>query len=222
MKDIGQAARWIDRVGFALLMPHAGVAMPTLWEAIRGRAGGHPFKDWGPEGDLLWEWKDELPKRRLAFYGSVWMGKPGFISPAMLPAVMKLWSCPPGLDGFRTAYREGSLSFDASRLGEALFARGAMNTYRLRHLTGVKPSTFKRSLVELQRKLIIAKCGTDDRDTTWPASVVDLSARIFPKAHFELRRISFLEAREETMATLKEHAPKLAERQLFRLLRLSR
>jgi len=220
VKDIRQAARWIDRVGFCLLMPHAGLPMPTLWEAIRGKPGGHPFKEWGPAGDKMWEWKDELPKRRLAFYGSVWLGKPGFIARALLPAIMKLWGCPPGSDGFRRAYREGGLSFDASRLGEALLARGAMNTYRLRHLTGIKPATFTRSLVELQKKLIIAKCGTDSRDTTWPASVVDLSARIFPKAHAELGSISFLEAREEALATLSEHSPKLTDRQVARLLRI--
>ena len=220
MVSLKQAARFIDRVGFALLMPHRGLPMPTLWEAIRGRAGGHPFRDWTEEADRMWEWKDELPAKRLAYYGAIWTAKPGFVSLKMLPLLMKLWGCPPGPDGFRTAYREGRLSFDANRICEALLVGVPMNTYRLRHKTGLSPGTFKRAFTELQKKLIVAKCGTDSSDTTWPAEVVTLSARLFPSAHAEARSVSFMEAREEALAVMSKSAPKLTGRQVSRLLRI--
>jgi len=219
-KTVEAAARFIDRVGFALLMPHQGLPIPTLWEAIRGRPGGHPFRPWTEDSDRVWDFKDELPRRRLAFYGSLWRNHPGFASLALLPCLMKLWGCPPGEDGFRLAYREGRLSFDANRIGEALLRSRAINTYRLRLKSGLSPNTFKRAFVELQRKLIVAKCGTDETDTTWAAEVVDLSARVFPKAHAEVRAYSFLEARGEARATFAKAAPRLGERAVARLLRV--
>jgi len=219
-KTVEAAARFIDRVGFALLMPHQGLPIPTLWEAIRGRPGGHPFRPWTEDSDRVWDFKDELPRRRLAFYGSLWRNHPGFASLALLPCLMKLWGCPPGEDGFRLAYREGRLSFDANRIGEALLRSRAINTYRLRLKSGLSPNTFKRAFVELQRKLIVAKCGTDETDTTWAAEVVDLSARVFPKAHAEVRAYSFLEARGEALATFAKAAPRLGERAVARLLRV--
>lgn len=219
METPQQAAKWIDRVGFALLMPHAGLPMPTLWEAIRGKPGGHPFRTWTKDAEKMWAWKDELPEKRLAFYGHIWLGKPGFVSLEQLPCLLRLWNCPLGLDGFRAAYRAGTLSFDANRLGETLFYRGPLSTHRLRLAAGLKPATFKRALVELQKKLIVTKCGTDDRDTEWPAAVVDMSARIFPKAHTEARQVSFHEARESALAVMSESAPRLNPRLLARLLR---
>ena len=219
-RTLEAAARFIDRVGFALLMPHRNLPMPTLWEAIRGKPGGHPFRPWTEDSDRMWEFKDELPKRRLAFYGSLWASHPGFVSLELLPCLMKLWGCPPGEDGFRAAYREGRLSFDANRIGEALLHSRAVNTYRLRLKAGLSQATFKRAFVELQRKLIVAKCGTDETDTTWAAEVVDLSARVFPKAHAGIRGLSFLEAREEALAMMTGAAPGLPDRQVARLLRV--
>ncbi len=218
MIQLREAAKFIDRVGFALLMPHRGLPLPTLWEAIRGRPGGHPFRPWTKHTDLLWDWKDELPAKRLAFYGSVWNGHPGLVSLEMFPCLLKLWGCPLGLEGFREAYREGRLSFDANRLGETLLRGGLLNTYRLRVKIGLSSNTFKRALVELQKKLVIAKCGTDERDTTWPAEVVDLSARVFPRAHTEARGLSFLEAREVALQKMQKNAPRLTSRQVARLL----
>lgn len=213
------AARFIDRVGFALLMPHRGLPLPTLWEAIRGRPGGHPFRPWTRDSDLLWAWKDALPAGRLAYYGSLWAGRPGFVSLRLLPCLLRLWGTPLGPEGFRTAYREGRLSFDAHRLAEALLAAGPLNTYRLRRRTGTGPAAFGRSLKELQRTLLVAKCGTDGRDTTWDAEVVDLSARVFPAAHAEARGLSPVVARDEAVGALAAAAPALSPRAAARLLR---
>ena len=220
MKRLSEAARFIDRTGFLLLMPHRGIPMPTLWEAIRGRRGGHPFTTWTEHADLMWDWKDEIPAKRLAYYGSIWAGVPGFVCLEHLPCLMKLWGCPPGVEGFRVAYREGRLSFNGSRLCEALYHKGALNTYRLRVGTGINPGSFKRALTELQRKLLIAKCGTDGKDTTWPAAVVDLAARVFPRADTEARAFSFMEARETALAVMAKCAPRLTERQVARLLHI--
>lgn len=213
------AAAFVRRAGFALLMPHRGLPLPSLWEAIRGRPGGHPFREWGEAGERMWAWKDLLPQKRWACYGAIWLGRPGFCAPALLPCLLKLWGTPPGLDGFRAAYREGRLTFDAHRLAEALLHRGASSTYRLRTHTGVAPATFGRAVKELEKTLIVTRCGTDGRDTTWAAAVVDLTARVYPKADGEGRRLSYTEARETALSTLEEAAPGIAPRLAARLLR---
>ena len=219
-KTPAAAAKWLDSTGFALLMPHKTIPMPSLFEAIRGKTGGHPFRPWTKDSDLMWEFKDELPRLHLAFYGSIWGGKPGFCSLEMLPCLMKLWGCPPGPDGFRTAYREGALSFDANRIGELLIRTGPINTYNLRKRVGIAPNTFKRALAELGGKLIVAKCGKEAIAKIWEAEIVDLSARVFPKVHAEVRTLSFMAARESALETMREAAPTMQKKQLARLLRV--
>ena len=219
-RTMGQLAKWIDRVGFALLMPHKTIPMPSLFEAIRGKPGGHPFRPWTKDSDLMWEVKEELPKNHLAYYGAIWGGKPGFCSVEMLPCLMKMWGCPPGPDGFRTAYREGGLSFDANRIGEVLIRVGPINSNALRKRVGLSPNTFKRGLAELQSKLLIAKCGKEAIAKIWEAAVVDMSAKIFPAAHAEARTISFMAARESAIETMKECAPGMGLKQMARLLKV--
>jgi len=219
-RTMAQLAKWIDRVGFALLMPHKTIPLPSLFEAIRGKAGGHPFRPWTKDSDIMWEMKDTLPKNHLAFYGAIWGGKPGFCSVEMLPCLMKMWGCPPGPDGFRTAYREGMLSYDANRIGELLIRTGPINTNALRKRIGIPPNTFKRALAELQGKLLVAKCGTEAIAKIWEAAVVDMSANIFPTAHSEARTISFMAARESAIETMKEAAPGMGAKQMARLLKV--
>jgi len=219
-RTLAALARWIDRTGFALLMPHKSIPLPSLFEAIRGKDGGHPFRPWTKDSDIMWEMKEELPKNHLAYYGAIWGGKPGFCAVEMLPCLMKLWGCPPGPEGFRTAYREGGLSYDANRIGEALIRNGPINTYALRKRVGIAPNTFKRALSELQGKLLIAKCGTEMIAKIWEAAVVDMSARIFPSAHVEARTISFMAARESAIEVMRECAPGMGAKQMARLLRV--
>ena len=213
-------AKWIDRTGFALLMPHKAIPMPSLFEAIRGKPGGHPFRPWTKDSDIMWDMKDELPKNHLAYYGTIWGGKPGFCSVDMLPCLMKLWGCPPGPDGFRIAYREGGLSFDANRIAEQLIRIGPINTNALRKRSGIAANTFQRALKELQAKLIIVKCGKEAIAKIWEAGVVDMSARIFPSAHVEARTISFMAARESAIEAMRECAPGMPAKQMARLLRV--
>ncbi len=215
-RTIAAAARFLDRAGFALLMPHRGLPMPSLFEAIRGRTGGHPFRPWTKDSDRMWEWKDGLPKRGLAYYGTVWGPVPGMVSRGMLPRLLRLWECPLGLDGFRSAYREGRLSFDASRICEAVIRTGPINTYKLRKRIGLSHGTFHRAFVELQRKLVIAKCGTEPLGEKWEAEVLDLTARVFPKAHAEAGELSVAEAREEALMKAAETS-RLSPRQVARL-----
>lgn len=217
-RTLPAAAAFLRRAGLALLMPHAGIPLPSLFEVIRGRPGGHPFRPWTKDSDRMWEWKDAIPAKRLAFYGAVWRGVPGYIAPAGLPAMLRIRRCPPGPEGFREAYRDGRLPFDANRIAETLLKTGALNVYRLRIATGLTPGPFKSALTRLERALLVARCGTDDRDTTWPATVVDLTARLFPQAFKEAAHLSPVAARAEAEERLAGLAPGLPPRKVAVLL----
>jgi hypothetical protein len=85
---------------------------------------------------------------------------------------------------------------------------------------GIAPNTFKRALTELGGKLIVAKCGKEAIAKIWEAEVVDLSARVFPGAHAEVRTLSFMAARESALETMREAAPAMQKKQMARLLRV--
>jgi hypothetical protein len=57
----GQA--FVDDVGFGLLFPTVGVALPSLYDAASQQPLPLSEMAWGPDEQRVWEWKDELPAR---------------------------------------------------------------------------------------------------------------------------------------------------------------
>jgi hypothetical protein len=96
-------------------------------------------------------------------------------------------------------------------VAEVLVRKGALNTYRLRLEAGMKPAPFKRALNRLERGLFTARCGATTADTVWPAAIIDLAARVFPKAGGEASRLSEAAARSEAGQRLAALAPELTE-----------
>ena len=80
----GEGWRFRRRVGFALLFPSERHVVPSLWEAVAA-GDAEPFAT-GMDDDeqRVWTWKDELPLRRLAWYGNFVGGRGSFVSPALL------------------------------------------------------------------------------------------------------------------------------------------
>ena len=60
------AVRFINLVGFCVLFPVKNVPLSSLYYAV----AKCPPTGWGKYSQLIWKWKDELPKRRRAFYPS--------------------------------------------------------------------------------------------------------------------------------------------------------
>jgi hypothetical protein len=60
IRTIQRAAGFIDDLGFALLFPAKGVALPSLYEAATDLPPGDI--EWGPDPERVWGWKDELPR----------------------------------------------------------------------------------------------------------------------------------------------------------------
>jgi hypothetical protein len=177
VRTIEAAGAFLDSVGFALLFAAQGtfagrgLAAPSLWEAVAG-PDAEPMggSGWGEIEQLVWGWKDELPLRGSGWYGKFLYRRGSFLTPDLLAALY------PG-DGDDDDHRTIDLSPAAHLIADALRG-GPLTTAALREVVGDKKQYEKGSL-ELQRHLLICAAGTKEQRVGWPASVVDLTCRMF-------------------------------------------
>ncbi len=183
-----RAAAFIDDVGFALLFPKNGIALPSLWEVVRDERWS-PSDEWGPDLARLWQWKDELPTKGLAWYGRFLRGQPSFLSIDLLRSLYPRAGTPED-------FRDGGLSPDARRIVEVILLTGPTSAAALRRVTGLEGkrggTRFSRAVSELGRALVVTHYGVEDTGSGWPSAVLELTARAFPVAsrteHAERRR----------------------------------
>jgi hypothetical protein len=76
LRTTADAMRFIETVGFCMLFPVRNVPLPSLYYALARRHEVH----WDKSAQLIWKWKDELPKKRRAVYGKYFRGRGSFIS----------------------------------------------------------------------------------------------------------------------------------------------
>ena len=170
VRSIARAASFVDDVGFALLFPSERVLVPSLWEAVAGE-DAEPFAT-GMESDeqRVWAWKDELPRRGLAWYGNFVASRGSFLSPSLLRWLY------PGYGG-TDDHADLELSRAAHEIAGAL-AEGPLPSATLRALIGDR-NRYQRAAVELQRQLLVTTAGVQEQASGWPSAVLDLTCRRF-------------------------------------------
>jgi hypothetical protein len=166
IKTINRASAFIEDVGFALLFPKPGVALPSLWDVVRDDPRGD---GWGPDLAQMWAWKDELPSRRLAWYGRFLMGQPSLVAPGLLADLYP--------------DQRSGLGEDARRVLDILRVDGPQPTTVLRTAAGMAgkkgSAQFTRAVTQLGRALMVTHRGVDDTGPGWPSVVLDLTERVF-------------------------------------------
>jgi hypothetical protein len=168
--SVERAGKFVDDVGFALLFPAPRPIGPSLWEAVAGE-DSEPFGDgMGDNEQKVWAWKDELPRRGLAWYGAYLGGRGSFLSPAMLAALY------PG-DGELDDHEHLDLSPAAHELAAAL-AVEPLSSAALRQLLGDK-NKYQRAIGELQRNLLVTNAGVQESANGWPAALLTLTCEQF-------------------------------------------
>ncbi|MFB3152885.1 MAG: hypothetical protein ACE10I_00255 [Candidatus Acidiferrales bacterium] len=226
IRTIAQAARYIDRVGFCLLFPSKKLPLPSLIEASKGRAlrNYKPCADWSDDFVRLWRWKDELPRKRLAYYGKYFRGRGVFLSLEFLAYFYCLEGNPARLGAggaFERLYREGKITADAHAVCAALVKRGPQATLELRYGLGWESKRgnrcFKRALLELQQRLLIVHWGTKAETRAWESAVYQLTARAFPKAVRAAAKLSPDAARQRIAAQYRKHRAHAKPQEVARL-----
>lgn len=176
--SIERAAAYVDDLGFALLFPKRGITLPSLWDAacarpLRGPDGGW---EWGPDAERLWGWKDELPRRKLAWYGPFVRGRPSFLSRQMLT-----WLYP--RSGKPDDFADAGLSKPASRIATVLLRSGPLPKPILKRAVGLEGrkagADFDKAVNELGRALVVTHFGVEESEAGWPAAILELTARAF-------------------------------------------
>ena len=177
-----QAARWLDRVGIALLFPKADIVLPSLWEAVNGdreerwavRDEAGAFVRWTDELGVLWGLKDELPARRLACVGKHLAGVSTCVSPRELPSLYALTGRRGAPDDFRDELAGLELE-----LAEAVLGLGPLTAPALREAVGAAKKDVDRALLRLQRRLVLTHAELVDAERGWGAIAVDILPRRF-------------------------------------------
>jgi hypothetical protein len=206
IRTVPQAAKWVDKVGLALLFPKTDVVLPSLWEQVNGDAspnwavrdeeGG--FVEWSKEMSFLWGAKDELPARGLVCVGKHVARVATCVAPRLVPTLVAA----------REPYEPEGIE---AELVEVIGSEGPLTGPALRELTGASKKDVDKAVVSLHRRLVLTNSHLVDQDGPWGALAHDLLPRKWklPKrlppreeARRELARLFLAAAGEVTAADL--------------------
>jgi hypothetical protein len=214
VRTLADGAGFIDHVGFCVLFPVKNVLLPSLYYAVSKRADAR----WDKYAQLIWKWKDDLPRKRRAFYGKYFKGRGTFLSLKFLPHFLAMHGTAVPASAAEEFYDRGRISHDALELWQALVKHGSLPTLELRHACKMESQggnkRFKKAMLELQALLIVTHSGAEQETEAWASNRFDLVARGFSKQVAEARKISAEEARVAIAVKYKTLYPDAAPAQI--------
>jgi hypothetical protein len=217
---ITEAARYIRAVGYCMLFTVESVPLPSLYYHVTKR-NRLDKRIWDKYSEMVWRWKDELPRRRKAFYGKYFRGRGTFISLEQLPNFLATEDAAAAPGDHARFYAEGRIGENPRAIWEALDEHGPMATLELRGACKMDTKAgnvrFKRAIVELQRALIAMHSGTEQETGAWASGRYDLICRAFPKETAEAKKISPEAARKRLADKFREVRKDATAQQLARL-----
>ena len=158
IRTVPQAAKWVDKVGLALLFPKADVVLPSLWEQVSGLQ----VTEWDTEEmNFFWWAKDELPVRGLTCVGKHLARHVACVAPRLLPTLVAANGEP----------AEDDPVVDAIR------SLGPLTGPQLREVTGLPKKEVDRSLASLHHRLVLTNSHLVHEGSTWGTLAHDVLAR---------------------------------------------
>jgi hypothetical protein len=159
IRTVPQAAKWVDKVGLALLFPKADIVLPSLWEQVSGLQ----VTDWDREEmNFFWWAKDELPARGLTCVGKHLARHVACIAPRLLPTLVAANAEEP----------EGD-----EPVVDAIRKVGPMTGPELRDATGLTKKDVDRRVASLHHGLVLTNSHLVHEGSTWGTLAHDLLAR---------------------------------------------
>jgi hypothetical protein len=215
-----EAVKYIDATGFCMLFPVKNMALPSLHYAVTQR-NPHEKMVWDKYSQMVWRWKDELPRRKRALYAKYFRGRGTFISLEMLPHFLAMRDAAVAPDDHERFYAEGRIRDDARLVWEALAKHGPLATLELRNACGMDAKAgnvrFKRAILDLQCLLVVVHFGAEQETAAWASGRYELTCRAFPKETAAARQISPERARQAVAAKYLEWYSKAMRAQVARL-----
>ncbi len=165
-----EAARFIEDIGFAVLFPADRLVVPSLFEAVADPDAVAWAHGMGVAESMVWTWKDALPAAGYAWSGKLLHRRASLVSPTLLAS---LYQGQGDLDD----HRGFELPPDSHRIAEALL-HGPLPSSALRELVGDR-KRYGLGITELHRNLLVTSAGIVEQRGGWPATLVDLTCRVF-------------------------------------------
>jgi hypothetical protein len=217
VRTAADAVRFIDAVGYCLLFPIKRLPLPSLYYACARRQAF----TWDKYTEKIWEWKDELPRRRRAFYSKYFKLRGTFISLKLLPHFLAMRDSAAAPGDFERFYAAGRISHDARTIWKTLAEHGPLATLELRHACKMESKAgnarFKRAMLQLQCLLVVVHFGAEQETGAWASNRFELTSRAFPKQVQGARRIAPAAARAALAAKYLEWHPEVDWRVLAHL-----
>jgi hypothetical protein len=214
VSTLAEARKFIDAAGFCMLFPVTSVPLPSLYSAVTRRepSAGIAFDK---HFEMLWRWKDELPRRRRAFYAKYFRQRGTLISLDHLPYFLAMRDSAVAPGDHARFYADGRIRDDARVIWEALETHGPLATLELRHLCHMETKAgnvrFKRAMLD------VVHFGSEEETGAWASNRFDLTCRVFPKQSAEAGNIASDAARAHLAAKYLESYPSAPPVQLARL-----
>jgi hypothetical protein len=216
IRTFNEAVKYIDAVGYCMLYPVGKVPLPSLYYAVT-RKNPHEEMVWDKYAQMVWRWKDELPRRKRAIYTKYFRGRGTLISLKFLPHFLAMRGAPLAPSERERFYAEGRIREDARVIWKALDEHGPMATLELRHACKMETKAgnkrFKRAVLDLQCLLAVVHFGTEQETAAWASGRYELTCRAFPKETAAAAKIAPAEARVAIASKyfeLHPHAPDVA------------
>lgn len=212
IRDDQGASRFIAERGFVLLMPIAGVPLPSLSQADEAE----PWNGFAIT-DRAWAWKETLPGRKLCAYTKLIHGRGTFIDWRIYPSFLRVY----GPDGdVDYEYENGRLTRGERDLYRIVAESGPIDSRELwikaKPLFGGKRHHFTAALERLQSGFFLTVAGGSLEG--WTLHTWDLVERQAPaEALAKLPRPD--EARINILRQTLQNCLAAPERQLRSILR---
>jgi hypothetical protein len=217
---LAEAVKFIDAIGYCMLFPVKNTPLPSLYYAVT-RRGLHGKWKWDKYSSMVWRWKDELPRRRRAFYAKYFRGRGTIISLQLLPHFLAMRDAAVMPGDYERFYSEGRIHDDARIIWEALEEHGPLATLELRNACKMDTKAgnirFKRAILELQCMLIVVHFGAEQETNAWASGRYELTCRAFPQQTKAAQLISPEDARGKLATKFCQWHPNSPRMQLARL-----
>jgi hypothetical protein len=159
IRTVPQAAKWVDKVGLAMLFPKADVVLPSLWEQVSGLQ----VTEWDAEEmNFFWWAKDELPTRGLTVVGKHLARSVSCIAPRLLPTIVAA---------------NGEPADDGDPVVDVIRSLGPLTGPQLRTATGLTKKEVDRTVASLHHRLVLTNDHLDPDGSTWGTLAHELLAR---------------------------------------------
>jgi hypothetical protein len=220
VRNLAAAVKYINSCGFCMLFATKNVYLPSLYHAVTGRTLDGDWT-WDKYSSMVWRWKDELPRRRLAYYAKYFRGRGTLISLDQLPNFLAVRDAVVAPGDFERLYRAGRIRDDARIIWKALEEHGPMATLELRNASRMDTKAgnkrFKRSILDLQCSLLAVHFGAEQETKSWASGRYELTYRAFPSQVEFAKQISVTEAQQNIVAKLFESQPGTEPARIARL-----